>query len=311
MNSNLLVVWEKGTSPLANLDKAAESQLQAAREIVSTHGALLLRGYDIDTSEQFANAVAIFGGEVLPYVDGTSPRRKFDNNVYSSTEYPPHASISLHNEQSYAVTWPARLFFCCVVAPLSGGHTLLGNSAAILQDLDDPVRSAFKDKGVTYVRNLHGGKGIGLSWQATFETKDRSVVEDYCAKNATDFRWKPDGGLQLVGRRPATAIHDRTRREVWFNQADQFHPSSHSPDVYEALTELYGTDWFDYPTYACFGDGSPIPNAMLDHVRAVAQHHAVLFDWQKGDFLIIDNLLASHGRSPFTGDRTILVALTA
>jgi alpha-ketoglutarate-dependent taurine dioxygenase len=35
----------------------------------------------------------------------------------------------------------------------------------------------------------------------------------------------------------------------------------------------------------------------------------VAFPWQKGDILMVDNMLAAHGREPFTGPRKIMVAM--
>jgi alpha-ketoglutarate-dependent taurine dioxygenase len=35
----------------------------------------------------------------------------------------------------------------------------------------------------------------------------------------------------------------------------------------------------------------------------------VVFPWQQGDIMMIDNVLAMHGRKPFTGKRTVLVAM--
>jgi alpha-ketoglutarate-dependent taurine dioxygenase len=31
--------------------------------------------------------------------------------------------------------------------------------------------------------------------------------------------------------------------------------------------------------------------------------------WEKGDVLLLDNMLMSHGRSSFTGERKILVSM--
>ena len=54
--------------------------------------------------------------------------------------------------------------------------------------------------------------------------------------------------------------------------------------------------------------------------QATAQHHTtkdwfwfnehtVKFPWQKGDFLMLDNMLAAHGRSTFSGERKVVVAM--
>lgn len=35
----------------------------------------------------------------------------------------------------------------------------------------------------------------------------------------------------------------------------------------------------------------------------------VLFKWQRGDILVLDNVLTAHGRRPFVGPREILLAM--
>lgn len=34
------------------------------------------------------------------------------------------------------------------------------------------------------------------------------------------------------------------------------------------------------------------------------------FPWQRDDVLIVDNFLATHGREPFDGDRSVLIAMS-
>jgi hypothetical protein len=36
----------------------------------------------------------------------------------------------------------------------------------------------------------------------------------------------------------------------------------------------------------------------------------VSFPWQRGDILMLDNILAAHGRAPYEGPRKILVGMT-
>ena len=81
--------------------------------------------------------------------------------------------------------------------------------------------------------------------------------------------------------------------------------------MFEAIMELYEGFEDDMPEYATFGDGSAIPLQYLDVIRATTRKLQVTFDWRRGDLLMVDNMLLAHGRMPFSGERKILVAMTA
>jgi alpha-ketoglutarate-dependent taurine dioxygenase len=273
------------------------------------HGGLLFRGFSVASAEaleQFARSVS--EGSLLGYVDGTSPRTKVSTGVYTSTEYPMAYFISLHNELSYTHRWPRRAFFCCVTAPQQGGETPIVDSRALLGSIPSDVVERFKSKGVKYVRNLHGGRGLGPSWQSVFETNDKSVVEHYCWEGGVGFKWKEGGGLWLSQVRPATATHPQTGEEVWFNQADQFHPTEMDERSRQALLSIMKEE--ELPKNAYFGDGTPLDASMLDQIREATRRQMVLFPWQTGDVLVLDNMLVAHGRRAFTGPRKILVAFS-
>lgn len=273
------------------------------------HSGLLFRGFSVASAEaleRFARAVS--EGDLMGYVDGTSPRTKIKTGVYTSTEYPPAYFISLHNELSYTHQWPRRAFFCCVTAPQQGGETPIVDSRVLLKSLPANLVERFKNKGVKYVRNLNGGAGLGPSWQSVFETADRSVVERYCQEGGIEFKWKDGGGLWLSQIRPAIATHPQTGEEVWFNQADQFHPTEMDERTRRALLSNVREE--ELPKNAYFGDGDPLDASMLDQIRDATRRQMVLFSWQMGDVLVLDNMLAAHGRMPFTGPRKILVALS-
>jgi alpha-ketoglutarate-dependent taurine dioxygenase len=36
----------------------------------------------------------------------------------------------------------------------------------------------------------------------------------------------------------------------------------------------------------------------------------VIFPWQKGDILVLDNRLTAHGRMPFSGAKKIVLAMS-
>jgi hypothetical protein len=46
----------------------------------------------------------------------------------------------------------------------------------------------------------------------------------------------------------------------------------------------------------------------MDHLRQAYGRNGEL-PWQKGNFLLPDNMMIAHGRSPFSGARQVLVGM--
>nr|WP_238947909.1 TauD/TfdA family dioxygenase [Caldimonas brevitalea] len=269
-------------------------------------GALLFRGLELASPSAFQSFARSFGHPLLTYEFASTPRSSVEQGVYTSTEYPAHQSIPLHNEQSYTLQWPMKIWFHCVQPSLTGGETPIADSRLILRRLDPRLVERFERKRLMYVRNY--GQGLDLPWQRAFNTDDPAVVERYCAAQQIEFEWKPDGELRTRQVCQAVARHPVTGAAVWFNQAHLFHVSSLEPAVREALLDVVD-DPLDLPRNVYYGDGSPLEEAALDEVRAVLDDCSVAFPWQQGDVLMLDNMLAAHGRRPYTGPRRVVVAM--
>jgi hypothetical protein len=105
----------------------------------------------------------------------------------------------------------------------------------------------------------------------------------------------------------AVVEHPVTGADLWFNQAHLFHTSALPADVRASMLDL---DPSQLPRQAYYGDGEPIEDSTLDEVRAALEAEIVREPWERGDVLLIDNMLVSHGRDPYEGPRRILVAMT-
>ena len=271
-------------------------------------GAILFRGILIQDDVQFHQLMDDINPLPFDYVNGNSPRTKLSAKVYTSTEYDPSLPITLHNELSYASRWPSRLFFCCITPAATGGETPIADSRRVLQEMAPELVEEIGRKKIRYIRNLHGGRGLGPSWQHTFETEDRKQVEEYCRSNKVNFLWKRDGGLKLEHFSDGIITHPDTGERVWFNQIDQFHPCHLSPEVYSQLMIIFKEEQH-LPMYVSFGDGSRISEAMVGEISSVINKVMVKHAWEQSDLLLVDNILSSHGRMPFTGQRKVLVSM--
>lgn len=307
-------VWiyaDADRSPGAAIAAAQRAALSAQLLIC---GALVFRGFDLRTTEDFSRVVDAFSGGAprFGYTGGASPRRDLDGGgrgVYSSTEYPPDIELSLHNELSYTDVQPNHLYFFCIAPAERGGATTLGDSRRILARIDPEILKAFQASGLRYVRNLSPDLGSGYSWQDAFETEDPASAEASCRRIGASFEWQENGYLRVGQRRPATARHPVTGEEVWFNQADGFHPSALDARTYASLLAWHGSEQA-FRLNVMFGDGTPIGRDMLGQVRAAIAAERVEHHWQTGDVVVLDNFLKAHGRAPFTGQRKIALAMT-
>jgi alpha-ketoglutarate-dependent taurine dioxygenase len=273
-------------------------------------GAVLLRGFRIVSAQAFHDTIAAIRPKLLDYVGGDSPRTALGDGVYTSTEFPPHMEIGLHNELSYTRSWPERLFFCCLVPAVKGGETQIADGRRVFTLMDPAVRDRFSSLGVTYQQHLRDNAehGPGKSWQETFDTDDPSDVEKVCNDQSMDFRWT-HRGLHTTLRNPGVLIHPVTGESCWFNQADLWHAGFDTVKAREHRTARDKDEEAPLGSYACYGDGSEIPIADLEAVRSAYGISEVLFSWEAGDLLVIDNVLAMHGRKPFEGERKVLVAM--
>lgn len=284
--------------------------LPMLRETIDRHliesGGIVFRDFSLDGPDAFRAFAADFGHPLLTYEFGSTPRSQVTSGVYTSTEYPPHQHIPLHNEQAYTRDWPMKIWFYCMQPALEGGETPIADSRAIYRDMPSAIRERFAEKGVMYVRNY--GNGLDVNWQQVFGTDSRSEVEAYCARHDIECEWKEDGELRTRQICQGTAQHPVTGECVWFNQAHLFHVSNLEPEVRESLLDVVD-DEADLPRNVFYGDGSAIDDETLSSVRTVLEKHKISFPWQAGDVVMLDNMLTAHARAPFKGPRKVIVAM--
>ena len=278
---------------------------QFVEEQLLKHGGILFRNFNVRVVSEFDRFTKAISPELLKYNERSSPRRQVSGNIYTSTDHPPDQFIFVHNENSYQQTWPLKIFFFCVKAAEEGGETPIADCRKVYARIRPEVRQRFMDKGWMVVRNF--SLGLGLPWTTVFQTTDRGVVEEYCRQTGMTFEWRSGDRLRTTRRSRAVARHPRTGELTWFNHATFFHVSTLPASVQKVLFNEFREE--DLPTNTYYGDGSPIESEVLEELREAYHQETVAFPWREGDILLLDNMLAAHGRAPFTGQRKILVAM--
>ncbi len=267
-------------------------------------GCVLFRGFHIDSSAAFERVATELCKPL--YTDyGDLPDAAVGAKVYGSTPYPEDRSILFHNESSHLSSWPKTMCFCCIQPSEWGGETPVVDCRQVHARLDAPLRGEFERKGLRYVRNFV--PGFDVHWRQFFRTDDRAAVEDQCRRAGMTCEWWGDDCLRTVQPRSAVTVHPDTGEKIFFNQILLHHLSCLDPIARDALLADFAPG--ELPRDVSFGDGTPIPDAAVDAVQQACDRAARAFAWERGDVLMVDNMLVAHSRSPYRGARRILVAM--
>lgn len=266
--------------------------------------AVLFRGFRIRDARRFAEVTAAVC-EPMEYVYRSTPRTDLGGRIYTATEYPAHQVIPVHCENTYQADWPMRVLFMCEQPARTGGETPLADVARATAALSPIVKEVFQRKRLMYVRNYR--PGLDLPWPVVFQTHDKCDVEEYCRAHGIEWEWLGEEHLRTRQVCEAMVEHPDTGQLLWINQAHLFHVSSLLPKVRRALESFCAHD--ELPRNALHGDGSPIDETHLEHVREVFAQYTMTFPWTQGDLLVVDNMALAHGRNSFEGQRRILVAM--
>lgn len=306
---DLPLLIERTGQPVA-IEEYVSANLGLLEEGLATHGAVLMRGFEVASAEAFEQAVRRACPSAFDYRGGGSPRSQVSGTVYTSTEYASSQHIPLHVEGSYFPVQPERIWFCCRQPASEGGNTPLGDMRKVLATMEADLRALFEDKELIYVSNLSDGAGFGKSWQQAYGTGDRGAVERYLHDRGYVHAWRPDGGLHVETRAPAVRAHSRSGARYWCNQVVNWHWAANDEKTQTALKRVYG-ETPNHPKGVLFADRSEIPAEAVTRLRDHLRANEVVFDWHRNDVLVLDNEWISHGRQPYSDpDRRILVALS-
>jgi len=272
------------------------------------YGAILFRGFDLESPDDFDKVASSITPDLFAEY-GDLPPESATQRIYGVTPYPPDKMILFHNESSHLPKWPMRQFFFCIVPSESGGTTPLLDCREVIDALDavDPeIVRQFEERGLLYVRNF--SEGVDVPWQTFFRTDDRAEVERQVEEQGMTCEWT-DSGLRVNQPSEGVRRHARTGERLFFNQVQLHHVSCLDEETRTALSQLFADE--DMPRNVFFGDGSPIPDEMVDKISEVYEQVCVEFPWQPHDLVALDNMLISHARRPYGGERRILVAMGA
>lgn len=293
---------------VAMLDLAAwyKNNAEQIQQDLKAHGAVLFRGFKVDSQAHFQAFADVAITSKAAYIEGATPRTELGGGIYTSTEFAQEQEIKPHNELSYVTQPPSVLAFCCLQAPATGGQTPLTDVSKVYKRIEQPVLDEFDCRGGWQLQR-HYVEGFGPTINKAFGIDNIDDIKRYCDEAKVELEVISDTEAMTRQQRPAVHQHPVSGEPLWFNHVVFWHPSSLCDKVRAQLGSVFETSRFPYHTR--FADGSEIAQPTIEHIRQAYSDEEVVFDWFKGDVLLVDNWRVAHGRKPFTGPRQVLVAM--
>lgn len=264
----LLVVHGSGGTPM---DVPAET----IEALFKRHGALLLRGFDLDvgTFRQFAEQICETS------VFNESPNRAVldaESRIQSvdlGTE-----AFPLHPELSREPWRPDICLFACFEASRHGGQTTVCDGIELVKQLPPELVAAMMPRSIFYFQ-LASPDALEF-WLGT--ASPTSAQLQHPPKDCPYF-FIEDGGRVIRGfGRPLL-------QKPFFSDEPAF-----------ANFLLFARDYRKVDNFPVLEDGSSVPDAWMASVREASARITYDVSWQVGDLLILDNSRFMHGRRAIT-----------
>ena len=242
-------------------------------DLYKSHGAILFRGFGVDV-EHFGRFVLQFC--TTSVTNESAGRRAIDADANIHTVDGGVGEFSLHPELSREPWKPDVAFFGCLSAPSCGGRTTICDGVALAREMSEPVRRALADRRLLYVGPTW--PSLLEYWLGTVTPTDRqlAVPPEGCPYQ---FHRYSESGIVRSFSRPA--LH-----QPMFIGAPAF-----------GNFLLFARFNHGRPDHPVLDDGSLVPEAWLQDIKATGDRLSVAISWQRGDLLMLDNTRFMHGRT--------------
>tara|TARA_B100001989_G_scaffold251172_1_gene229783 strand:+ start:832 stop:1704 length:873 start_codon:yes stop_codon:yes gene_type:complete len=272
------------------------------KEKVDESGAVLLRGFDIDTIEKFSDFSSSLGSNNIDMSCSAGPRVNMGYNVFTSNEAPPDKFIPPHHEMAQCKEYPSYVLFYCMIPAQEGGCTPIIQSSKVCKEFKSKfpdITKRIEKEGVRYLREFPNvtdvNSPLGKSWKDTFYVQTDKELEKVLDEQNILWKWLDNETIQTISE-PVNIFKNFKNEETFFMAAET---SLLNINYGPKKKLIFGNfDEFDEETI----------NAFI-YIGKFAYTESVRTPWEKYDVLVLNNNLVMHSRDPFVGERKILVSL--
>jgi len=252
-------------------------------DMYKAHGALLFRGFGADVPEFRRFTQDFCPTHVVNEIGGRLPIEP-EHNIHTAAsgvgEFP------LHSELSREPWKPDAAFFACLSAPTRGGTTTICDGVELVRAMPDDVRQALMGRRLLYI--MPTWPELLEFWLGDSTPGDETLAHppSWCPYQFDRL----DGNVVRYFSRPA------------------FHRPMFSDELAFANFLLFARFKHNRRDYPLLDDGTPIPEAWLQAIKATGDRVAAEVVWRRGDLLMLDNTRFMHGRTAILDASERLIA---
>ncbi len=290
-------------------------------ELLIRYGAVLFRGFQIhdEVDEVLSKLDPGFSNSAT---GSQSNRDKVTRRTATSTGAPSFFYIPQHIEWNYNGRFPNKLAFFCVDPPEHDGSTVIADNRNLTKQL--PERA---------LKKLYTEYNYTFAFSSQYTAKDLSAYFDV-PREEDAYEKMRDLGFELLEKEKGSVLkstrsclmrHPVTEEllvampleflsgRVFANGAASMKYNKKKRGKYQMMSlaahalEKFGKRFT--ASRITFSEGKVWTRSDYRDYLKMLNANKVYFKWQKGDLLILDNYLVTHGKQPHAGKRQILVSM--
>jgi hypothetical protein len=255
---------------------------ETIERLYKEHGAILLRGFDIDLAR-----FGMFAGRMcIASMPNEGPARRMLDPIHGiQTAAGGARPFPLHPELSREPWRPDVAMFACLAPPKTDGETLVCDGIALASALPDTIRQGFEGRRL---RQIYRATPEMLAyWLGTPEPSDGQLAAP------------PQQCPFAFTRKGETVLREFSR------------PALHLPMF---ASERAFANFLLFATYGLgrgapvLDDGSRVPTLWLEAARLLGDRLAAPIAWRRHDLLILDNTRFMHGRNAIVDENERQIA---
>lgn len=279
-----IVVAEPGQS-VADIDRAG------VIELIKERGTVMFSGFNA-SREDFDGFTDSLSEDYMDYKGGGYVRKsvgggKGEGKALLSTRY-DHGrktqmtfGLPLHGEMYYIDHRPQALWFLCVKPADADGQTTACDGAEVYNRLPQKWKDLLHEKRLMFLRVYRDGE-----WQKIYQTDDPAEACKFAEGNGITVEY--DEAEKTMRTKYLVHAVLPTKWGGHTAYINNLLPVTMQMKMGRGDTS---TVWLE--------DGSPVPDELMDEVNRIQNELIADFNWQAGDFALLDNSRALHGRRAF------------